>query len=337
MRFGIILTSDRQDGIPSAQALGDQLAKARVAQESGFHSVWAGPGYLHGGWHTAVLLARVCAEAPRLDVGMIGLLPLHHPVELAEQIATLDTICNGRLTLAAALGWRDFQFRAFEIPQSQRLGRFREVLEVMRQLWTQERVTYHGTYFHLDDVPGARQPLQQPSPPLWIAANQDPGIVRAAKTADGWLVSSRSTLATIERQARLYHATLKETNRPGCIAAWREMYVADDQATAIAAIRPYVERLYQNRAAMGHNRDLPEADRIDVGFEQVLQGRFIIGSPEACIAEVERYRAMGVQELILRCQWPGMPGEVALQAIRRFGQDVVPRFTSGASSVSSEA
>lgn len=332
MRFGIILSSDHQDGIPSTQALGDQLAKARVAQENGFHSVWAGPGYLHGGWHSAVLLARVLAEAPHLDVGMISLLPLHHPVELAEQIATLDTICDGRLTLAAALGWRDFQFRAFGIPQAQRLGRFREGLEVMRKLWTQERVTHHGDYFSLDDIPGARAPLQLPAPRLWIAANQDPGVVRAAKTAEGWLVSSRSTLATIERQIQLYLATLTEVNRSGYVAAWREMYVAEDKASAIAAIRPYVERLYQNRASMGHNRDLPDADRIDVGFEQVLQGRFILGSPDDCRAEIERYRHLGVQELILRCQWPGMPGEAALQAIRRFGQEVLPPFVTASAS-----
>jgi alkanesulfonate monooxygenase SsuD/methylene tetrahydromethanopterin reductase-like flavin-dependent oxidoreductase (luciferase family) len=324
MRFGIVLSSDRQDGVPSAQALGDQLAKARVAQESGFHSVWAGPGYLHGGWHSAVLLARVRAEAPDLDVGMISLLPLHHPVELAEQIATLDTICDGRLTLAAALGWRDFQFRAFGIPPAQRLSRFREGLEVMHKLWTQERVTHQGVHFHLDDVPGARSPLQYPAPRLWIAANQDPGVVRAAKTAEGWLVSSRSTTATIERQVQLYQATLMDVNRTGYVAAWREMYVAEDKASAIATIRPYVEKLYQNRAAMGHNRDLPAADRIDVGFEQVLEDRFIVGSPHDCIAEIERYHNLGVQELILRCQWPGMPGEAALQAIRRFGQDVLP-------------
>jgi alkanesulfonate monooxygenase SsuD/methylene tetrahydromethanopterin reductase-like flavin-dependent oxidoreductase (luciferase family) len=263
---------------------------------------------------------------------MISLLPLHHPVELAEQIATLDTLCEGRLTLAAALGWRDFQFRAFEIPQAQRLGRFRDVIEIMRKLWTQERVSHHSDYFHLDDIPGARQPLQQPAPRFWIAANQEPGVVRAAKTAEGWLISSRSTLTTIARQVQLYHNTLADVQRPGYVAAWREMYVADDRDTAIATIRPYVERLYQNRAAMGHNRDLPDADRIDVGFERVLEGRFIVGSPADCIAEIERYRALGVQELIMRCQWPGMPGAAALQAIRRFGQDVLPHVATPISS-----
>jgi hypothetical protein len=89
-----------------------------------------------------------------------------------------------------------------------------------------------------------------------------------------------------------------------------------------------VERLYRDRAALGHNRLLPAADRIDVPFEQVLEGRFILGSPAECIAEVARYRAVGVEEIIMRCmrcQWPDMAVEPALQAIQRFARDVLPR------------
>jgi alkanesulfonate monooxygenase SsuD/methylene tetrahydromethanopterin reductase-like flavin-dependent oxidoreductase (luciferase family) len=103
------------------------------------------------------------------------------------------------------------------------------------------------------------------------------------------------------------------------------MYVADNRQAAVTTIRPSVEWLYRDRAALGHNRLLPEADRIDVPFEQVLEGRFILGSPAECVAEVTRYRHIGVQELILRCQWPGLPVERALQAIQRFGRDVLPQ------------
>jgi alkanesulfonate monooxygenase SsuD/methylene tetrahydromethanopterin reductase-like flavin-dependent oxidoreductase (luciferase family) len=124
------------------------------------HSLWVGPGYLHNGWHATVLLARVAAEAPELELGFVGLLSLHHPVELAEQMATLDVITDGRLVLAAALGWRDFQFRAFEIPPGQRLSRFLEVLEAMQKLWTQERVTHHGRHCHLDDIPAAQNAVR---------------------------------------------------------------------------------------------------------------------------------------------------------------------------------
>lgn len=328
MRFGIVLGGDSQSSQTSAQALNNQLTKAREAYQQGFHSVWAGPGYLHGGWHAALLLARVSAEVAGMQLGVISLLPLHHPVELAEQLATLDTMCDGRLVLAAALGWRDFQFRAFGIPQEQRLGRFYDTLDILHKLWTQERVTHHSDYFTLNDIPGALRPLQQPQPPLWIAANLDAGIRRAARIAAGWLISSRATLPTITRQIPLYQQALHTSGRSGTVAAWREMYVAKDRATAIATIRPYVEWLYRDRAAQGHNRALPESDRIDVDFETVLEGRFIIGSPEECRAAIARYQALGVEEIIVRCQWPGMDGTAAVEAIRLFGREVLPHFVA---------
>jgi alkanesulfonate monooxygenase SsuD/methylene tetrahydromethanopterin reductase-like flavin-dependent oxidoreductase (luciferase family) len=258
---------------------------------------------------------------------MVGILPLHHPVELAEQIATLDVICGGRFVLGAAIGWRDFQFRAFEIPQGQRLSRFLEVLQVMKTLWTQEHVTYSGRYFHLSDIPGAGKSLQRPYPRLLVAANLEPGIQRAATIADGWLISSRATLATITRQLSLYRHALPP-GQAGYVAAWREMYVARDREAAVAIIRPHVEWLYRDRAALGHNRALPEADRIDVPFDDVLEGRFILGSPDECATEVRKYQKLGVEEVITRCQWPGMATSEALKAIEMFGREVIPKLTA---------
>jgi alkanesulfonate monooxygenase SsuD/methylene tetrahydromethanopterin reductase-like flavin-dependent oxidoreductase (luciferase family) len=326
MRFGLILDGGTRPGRSRDIAFKELLERATLAQRCGFHSLWTGPGYLNQGWHGTVLLARVAAEAPGMELGMVGLLPLHHPVELAEQISTLDVICGGKFVLAAALGWRDFQFRAFEVPEEQRLSRFLEVLATLKELWVQERVTHAGRYFHIHDVPGAGAPQQRPHPRILIAANLDPGVIRAAKIADGWVISSRATLTTITRQIALYRNTLQATDRSGYIAAWREMYVAADRAEAIATIRPHVERLYRDRAALGHNRALPAEDRIDVPFEQVLEGRFIVGSPEECAAEVRRYEAAGVEELIVRCQWPGMAAAEVLKAIERGGHEVLPRF-----------
>lgn len=325
MRFGLILNGGNRPEQERQQAFADMLAKARVAQQYGFHSLWVGPGYLQQGWHTTVLLGRIAAEVPEIALGTVEMLPLQHPVELAEQLATLDVICGGRLTLAAALGWRDFQFRAFDIPLNQRLGRFHEVIQVMQQLWTQERVTYHGKYFHLDDVPGAGRPVQQGGLNWLIAANLDPGIVRAARLAHGWLISSRATMPTIEKQIPLYRSALQSAGRQGYVSAWREMFVAASTQKALDTIQPHVEWLYRDRAAMGHNTALPTADRIDVPFAQVVAGRFVLGTPDECIAEIARYQALGVEEMILRCQWPGLPIEDSLQAIHLFGREVLPR------------
>lgn len=326
MRFGINLGGGDRRGQYREEGLAARLGKARVAKEMGYHSLWTGAGYLNNDFHPLMLLSRVAAEAPGLELGMVALLPLYHPVEAAEQMATLDVVTGGKFVMAPALGWRDFQFKAFEVPKSERLSRFREVQEVMEKLWTQDRVTHKGRHFHLDDVPGAGNPIQKPGPKVYLAANLEKGVLRAAKEADGWLISSRSTLPTIRIQAPQYREEVKEAGKPGYIAAWREAFVAESKQHAIDIIRPPVEWLYKDRATLGHSQELPEADRIDVPFEQVLEGRFIIGSPEECIEEIHKYKEQGVEELILRSQWPGMEGDVTAKSLRLFAEKVMPEF-----------
>ena len=326
MKFGLNLGGGNLPHESREEAMEGRLAKSRLAYKYGYASLWSGAGYLNNDFHPMLLLSRAAAEAPGLELGMVALLPLYHPLEAAEQISTLDVISGGRFVLAPALGWRDFQFDGFGIPKSERLSRFREVLQVMKLFWTEERVTHEGKHFHIGDVPGAGKPLQQPYPRILIAANQDRGVARAARQGDGWLVSSRSTLPTIAQQVELYRQTAQEAGRPGYISAWREMFIAETREEAIRIARPHVEWLYRDRAASGHSDELPQADRIDVGFEQVLEGRFIIGSPDECAAEIEKYQALGIEELVLRCQWPGMSNQDSLRAVELFGQEVMPRF-----------
>ena len=314
MQFGINLGGGDRKAQSREEGLAARLGKARLAKEMGYHSLWTGAGYLNNDFHPLMLLSRVASEAPGLELGMVALLPLYHPVEAAEQISTLDVITGGKFVLAPALGWRDFQFKAFEVPKTERLSRFREVQEVMEKLWNHDRVTHKGRHFHLDDVPGAGDPIQKPGPKVYLAANLEKGVLRAAKESDGWLVSSRSTLPTIGVQAPQYRQAVKEAGKPGYIAAWREVFVAESKQQAIDIIRPQVEWLYKDRASLGHSQELPEADRIDVSFEQVLEGRFIIGSPEECIDEIHKYKDLGVES------------EVTDRSLRIFAEKVMPEF-----------
>jgi alkanesulfonate monooxygenase SsuD/methylene tetrahydromethanopterin reductase-like flavin-dependent oxidoreductase (luciferase family) len=326
MRFGINLGGGNLPRESRQEALEGRLQKSRLAKQYDYHSLWTGAGYLNNDFHPMLLLSRLAAEAPGLELGVVALLPLYHPVEAAEQIATLDVISGGKFVLAPALGWRDFQFNAFGIPKTERLPRFREVLSVMKQFWTQKRVTHHGQFFQMEDVPGAGETLQKPYPKIYLAANQDRGVIRAAREADGWLISSRSTLPTIRKQVQLYQGATQAAGKSGFISAWREMFIAETRQKAIDIVRPHVEWLYRERAALGHSQELPAADRIDVPFDQVLEGRFIIGNPEDCIEEIQKYEQLGIEELVLRCQWPGMPNADAFRAVELFGKAVLPHF-----------
>ena len=173
MQFGINLGGGDRKAQSREEGLAARLGKARLAKEMGYHSLWTGAGYLNNDFHPLMLLSRVASEAPGLELGMVALLPLYHPVEAAEQISTLDVITGGKFVLAPALGWRDFQFKAFQVPKTERLSRFREVQEVMEKLWNHDRVTHKGRHFHLDDVPGAGDPIPVSYTHLTLPTNRE--------------------------------------------------------------------------------------------------------------------------------------------------------------------
>ena len=168
------------------------------------------------------------------------LVPLHHPVDLAERVATMDIITGGRFALSAALGYRDEEYNAFGLPRRRRVSRYLECLEVMRQLWTQDEVTFHGEHFDLDRAQMTLRPIQQPHPPIWVAANGDAAIKRAARRGFTWYVNPHATYTNIKRQTELYHATAEAagSDAPQDLPIARELYVHESREQALAEVAP---------------------------------------------------------------------------------------------------
>ena len=119
-------------------------------------------------------LSYCAAIAPRLRIicGLV-LVPLHKPLDLAEQLATLDLLCGGKLVFGAGIGYRDVEFKAFGVPRGKLGARFEECLTAIRRLWTEEFVSMKGSDFELDHATCTVKPLQKPTPPIWIGANAD--------------------------------------------------------------------------------------------------------------------------------------------------------------------
>jgi alkanesulfonate monooxygenase SsuD/methylene tetrahydromethanopterin reductase-like flavin-dependent oxidoreductase (luciferase family) len=135
-------------------------------------------------------LGRMAAEAEGMTLGTgVMLLSLQQPVDVAEQLATLDVITGGRLIVGVGLGYRDAENEALGLDPRQRVGRFEEALQVVERLWSGEPVRHEGTHFALRDVRISMPPLQRPRPPIWLAANTDAGVRRAARLGDAWLMN----------------------------------------------------------------------------------------------------------------------------------------------------
>ena len=193
MRFGLGLSVQHLPEEPQAVRFREHVEQVRLARAVGFSSVWASQHYLSDPFtyfQPIPTLARLAADARGMILGTgVLLLPLHHPVDVAEQLATLDVITDGRLVFGVGLGYRDVENRAFGHDPKDRVGRFVEGLEVVERLWSGEPISHEGRYFSLRSTRISMRPMQSPRPPVWLAADGDAGVRRAARLGDAWLMN----------------------------------------------------------------------------------------------------------------------------------------------------
>ena len=263
MKLGFFVTNQYLLGESMPQKVQESLAQVRAAREAGFDLICTGQHYLAAPYQMTTslpLLARLAAEAGEMQVAAtVILVPLHNPVELAESVATMDAICGGRFVFGIGLGYRDEEYICFGVQRAQRVGRLQEALEVMKLLWTQEEVEFHGKYYQVPRVQPATRPVQQPHPPIWVAANNDAAIRRAARWGYPWLVNPHATVPMVADQLSRYRQALREFGQPvpETLPMMRELYVAEDRETACVSSQPYLAAKYEAYAAWGQDRALP--------------------------------------------------------------------------------
>jgi alkanesulfonate monooxygenase SsuD/methylene tetrahydromethanopterin reductase-like flavin-dependent oxidoreductase (luciferase family) len=266
------------------------------------------------------------AEGMTLGTGVL-LLPLHQPVDLAEQLAKLDVISGGRHVVGVGLGYRDAENEAMGTDPRARVGRFVEGLRALERLWSGEPVSVQGAHFTLREARISMAPLQRPRPPLWLAANTDAGVRRAARLGDAWLMNPHTTVTALERQLALFHDTRRAEGRPPAreVPLIRECCVAPTDAGARGAGGRFLDAKYGAYRSWEQDKALPADDRWSPGFEELARDRFLLGDPARVRDEVARYRErLGITTLIVRVQWPGMAQADVLRSIRLLGERVLP-------------
>ena len=331
MKFGLELNTQYPPDESAVAHLDENVAQVRAARDAGFDSVWAGQHYLSSPFlmfQPVALLARMAVEAGDMRIGTnIFLLTIHNPVYTAEQVAMLDIITRGRFVFGAGLGYRLEEFAAFGVPMKGRGARFEECLEVVKRLWRGEEVTFRGQHVRLEQAQAMLRPVQQPHPPVWIGASGDAAVVRAARVGDAWLINPHAGLDTLTRQMELYRGTLSAANRPFPVELpiFKELSIAPTRDKALAVARPSLEKKYLSYAQWGLDKPMPSNENLNRAVDELARDRFIIGAPDECCAEIERYhRVLGVNHFILRLQWPGFAHSDTLRAIEMVGKYVIP-------------
>jgi len=335
VKIGVQLNPQVSLDKPGTSLMPTLIEQVRVADAAGFDAFSMGEHYNIPGLqrlHQIPALARLCAEAKHCAVGTaVTLLGLRHPVTVANELASLDIINNGKSFAAFGLGYRDDELNAFELTREQRFRRFVEGIEIIKRLWTEDHVSYEGKEFKIKDVSVDPKPLQKPRPPIWIAANSDAAVERAARIGDGWIIGPHSAITELERQMSLFRkawAAAGKQERPD-IPIIREAFVARSRKEAVEKAQPCLEELYRSiYIKWKQNEAMSDPDELSWAFDRLAQHRFVLGSPQECIDQIQEYEErLGASRLLCRFDWtPGLPQEEILAAMRLFGKKVIQKL-----------
>lgn len=333
MQFGIYSSiADPLAGENLALRVDEVVAEAKLAESVGFDSCFFGEhhqdkdGFLPS---PLIVSAAVAAQTTRLKLGTsVILLPLHHPVRLAEDVITLDIVSRGRFILGVGLGYQPVDFRTFDIPVGQRVSRFEEGIEIIRRCWSGARFDFSGEHFELADIAVRPHPYSDPPPPLWIGASRVPGARRAGRIADGFVAGPSTDLDSTVALTDAYRQAAASAGRAPVICLMRDAWVAPTRQEAEEVYGPEVIDAYKYYWRNGLNEFRRYTDESQINIANLAPDRMILGEPQQAVAEFHRWQeATGADYFLLRLRHAhsgGPPHARIMEAIRLFGEEVIP-------------
>ncbi|MEA2660518.1 MAG: hypothetical protein QOH08_90 [Chloroflexota bacterium] len=308
------------------------------SEDLGFDSCWVNEHHYHafGGMIPSppVFLAAIARQTERVRLGTsVSLLPLHPPIELAEQYAMLDQISGGRLEFGFGRGFIKRDFEVLGVPWDAGQEQMLEALSVITKSWTEPTLTYHGKFYDYEGIAVWPRPLQQPHPPLWGAGTRAPESFRYYGR-QGYNLMTTAYVSSIENVAKLvdeYWAGAEEAGHDlstlECSIQF-QVYCHPDSAqgrsVGQAAARRYTELLNEARAE--GNTPLVPLDSFpwDTLAEK---GRICAGSPDDCVRIIENaQKLLGLTQVHGTFYFGGIPYPEAEASLRLFAKEVIPRL-----------
>jgi alkanesulfonate monooxygenase SsuD/methylene tetrahydromethanopterin reductase-like flavin-dependent oxidoreductase (luciferase family) len=340
MNFGTFLLMQSPSARSSEEiyARGTELALA--AEALGFRNVWLAEhhfstyGYLS---RPAQLATFIAAKTTRLRVGTaVIVVPLHHPLVIAEEIATLDLLAGGRVDIGLGRGYQHYEFERFGLELESGRGRWEESVDVILRALAGGPFSYEGKFFRIPETTVFPQPVQRPHPPIWITA-QSPDSIEAA-VRRGFNVLTGGFGIPIERTAefrRLFDRLVAEVAPPEPlnVGVQRAVYCTASAADARAAaeearwnmrvtlsLRQHRERVERGRAIAVPGPDEP-------GVDDLLDRFLVIGTPDTCIRQIRRIRDLvGITHFNCSFWFGDLEQGRVLRSMELFAREVMPAF-----------
>jgi probable F420-dependent oxidoreductase len=310
----------------------DALEEVVRAEDLGFDSVWMEEHHsvTNHYWPSPLpVLAGFATRTSRMRLGTdILVAPFYHPVRLAEDTAMLDVMSGGRFVLGVAIGYKPDEFALYGVELEKRGARFEEQLAIMSGLWTQESVSFAGTYYRVDGRLEPK-PLTRPHPPVWIGGWGDITLRRAATLADNWVPGPTADLARLLAGKQRFIADRRAAGRTDALTEWpltRDVIIADTDREARELAEKHIMISYRKEYAGGWRHPFIDAS-IATDLDALMKDRFLIGGPDQVVRALKPFVSeYGMTHLICRVFFPGMPHRHIMRELELIAKEVRPAF-----------
>ena len=327
MEFGIFHEFWSTDAPSQAAAFANSFAQIAAAEEWGLDVVWLAEIHMNP---TRSLLSAplavasaIAARTRRIKIGTaVQILPLGHPLRLAEETATIDQISGGRLIFGVGRSAFPRAYNAYGISYEESQDRFAESLEIIRKAWTEPVCSHHGHYYDFDNFTLVPRPVQQPFPEIRIAASQ-PDTYDAIGQLGYPLFSAvrASPLGELAGHARAYRRAWAEAGHAGRARLYLQVpvYVAEDRAAALAEAERGMMRFSSYRA---------DLLRGPLGYDEVLREKGIVGTPDMVAGRLRELREAADLDGVSAEINPGsmLSHRQVMRSLRLWCEEIMPRF-----------
>ena len=353
MRFGWLTLGHSPSADADHDAIHEQVAQACFAETAGFDGIWLTEHNFTGEsvyCDPIPFASVVAARTSRIRIGFAVIqLALRHPIRLATQLALLDNLSDGRLDVGVGHGtnYNEYEFVGYGLRSQDSRERMEETLDVLVRAWTEAPLVHHGKFYDLS-LPALRpRPRQRPHPPIWRAVSSA-GSVRECGRLGAPILLPRLPIARVPERLALYDAGLAESGLDPAIqrqrreqaAVWRWVYVADSQRQAedelAAALLQTRRHMLHDRASYNPPDFTVEGSRVNPwndprvshedGMRYSLEHSALYGSPNLVAEQVAALRDAGAHHVLCQMSLGYLPHATIMASMRRFGEDVIPRF-----------
>ena len=274
------------------------------------------------------LVARLAPETGAMLIKTsVLLVPLFNPVDIAENVATLDHITHGRLILGMSIGYREQELEVAGLSRKDRVPKLEESVELMKRLWTGEEVTFEGKYTRVIKGRMGFTPYQRPHPLLEMGAQSDGATRRAARITDGVFFGPQAPWEEVARLANLYRATRQELGKElGMLGASRSLMVGKSKEDAQQVARQYLDKTFN----MYKTWSMQESQMVELqlGFDKGLDAWAVHGSPADCVETILRARdELGLNRIGFTIYSLPPSPQARIDYLQMIAEDIIAKVT----------